>query len=494
MSASPEIILIIDDNEENRYTFGRYLKKDHFEVWTAKTGAEGMALAKKNPSLIMLDIQLPDTTGYELCRILKSDPATSSIPVLHTSATFTESSDKAYGLEGGADGYLTQPIDAQELNATVRALLRVRAAERAARGLASQWQTTFDSISDALCLLNPAGEIERFNRAFTGLFSDPSVVQAGQAFTSILSQLQNESQIAISNPQHPTELMIRHRWYRVAHDPIKDARGQVVGSVWSFSDINSIREADLKLQNLNRELEQRVSDRTTSLQDAVHQLEQFFYAVSHDLRAPLRAMHGYSNALLEDYSPAMPEEAKDYLQRIATNTARLDKMIVDVLTFTRISKDTPSLQPIPLEKLVLDIIEHYPGLKSPKAEIQVDVHDDVVANESGLMQALSNLLGNAVKFVKAGVTPKIRVWSERRGEDVRIWVEDNGIGISPEYQKRLFGMFERVLPSSEYEGTGVGLAITRKVVERMKGTVGMESDGLNGSKFWIQLRWAEREK
>jgi signal transduction histidine kinase len=133
------------------------------------------------------------------------------------------------------------------------------------------------------------------------------------------------------------------------------------------------------------------------------------------------------------------------------------------------------------------VIEHYPGLKFPQAKISVDVPHMVMANESGLTQALSNLLGNAIKFVASGVTPEIRVWSEHRAADVRLWVEDNGIGISPEYQKRLFGMFERVLPTREYEGTGVGLAIARKVVERMHGGVGMESDGVHGSKFWIQL-------
>jgi len=137
--------------------------------------------------------------------------------------------------------------------------------------------------------------------------------------------------------------------------------------------------------------------------------------------------------------------------------------------------------------VVEDVIEHYPGLKPPEAKITVDVPHSVMGNESGMTQALSNLLGNAVKFVPAGVTPEIRVWSETAGSDVRLWVEDNGIGISPEYQKRLFGMFERVLPNKAYEGTGVGLAIARKVVERMNGTVGMESDGIHGSKFWIQL-------
>jgi signal transduction histidine kinase len=486
MSARRDVILIIDDNEENRYTFGRYLKQNDFEIWTAGNGKDGLALAQNNPSLIMLDIQLPDTTGFELCRILKSDPKTSSIPVLHTSATFTESSDKAYGLEGGADGYLTQPIAAPELTATVKALLRVRAAEQAAKSLASQWQTTFDAISDGLCLVNPNGEIERYNQAFASLLLDPQSFKKGCLLETVLREFERDATMTV--PGSSSELLIRNRWYRVSSNVISDYQGELAGTAWVFSDINSIREAELKLQNLNQELETRVGERTTSLQAAVQQLEQFSYTVSHDLRAPLRAMHGYSKALLEDFSGGMPEEAKGYLQRIATNATRLDKMIIDVLTFTKISREVPDLHSIVLERLLHDIIEHYPGLKPPQASVEIDVPHVVMANESGLMQALSNLLGNAVKFVRTGVTPKIKVWSETRGAEVRIWVEDNGIGISPESQKRLFGMFERVLPTNEYEGTGVGLAITRKVVERMKGSTGMESDGVSGSKFWIQLQ------
>jgi len=338
-----EIILIIDDNEENRYTFGRYLRHDDFEIWTAGTGKEGWELAQRNPSLIMLDIQLPDTTGYELCRAIKSDPKTASIPVLHTSATYTESSDRAQGLEGGADGYLTQPIDAAELSATVRALLRVRAAEIAAKNLASQWQTTFDSISDALCLVSAEGLIERFNRAFAALVVVQESVRVGASFHEILNTLCPANSPALDKAQLPTELLIQNRWFRVTSDMVKDDRGNHVADAWVFSDINTIREAELTLQNVNQQLENSVAERTVSLQDAIQQLEQFSYTISHDLRAPLRAMQGYSTALLEDFSETFPADAVDYLQRISTNAARLDKMIVDVLTFTKVSKATPKL-------------------------------------------------------------------------------------------------------------------------------------------------------
>ncbi|HSI85758.1 MAG: ATP-binding protein [Candidatus Methylacidiphilales bacterium] len=496
MKSASNIILIIDDNEDNQYTFGRYLRQSDFEVWKATTGKEGLALAEKQPSLIILDIQLPDISGYDLCRTLKSEPGTASIPVLQTSAAFTESSDRAHGLDEGADAYLIQPIDAQELIATVRSLLRIRKAESAARLLASQWQTTFDCIGDALCLVDPQGKIERFNRAFHSLF--PEAIKGQLLNVVLMAAVSRDPRNAVrQNLQAQTafELVLQKRWHRISSNPITDHHGQTLGNAWVFSDINSIREAELKLQNVNQDLEQRVTERTVSLREAIHQMEQFSYTVSHDLRAPLRAMQGYSNALIEDFPTTMPSDATNYLQRIADNAARLDKMIIDVLTFTRVSKGAALLSMIPLSKIVHDVIEHYPGLKEPAASITVNVRHSVLANESGLLQAISNLLGNAVKFVAQGITPKIHIWSEARGHDVRLWIEDNGIGISPEYQHRLFGMFERVLPAtSDYEGTGVGLAITRKAIERMGGSVGMESDGEHGSKFWIQLAGAKVEE
>ncbi len=116
----------------------------------------------------------------------------------------------------------------------------------------------------------------------------------------------------------------------------------------------------------------------------------------------------------------------------------------------------------------------------------------VLGNESFLAQSLSNLIDNAVKFAAKERAPKIRIWTEPRGDQVRLWVEDNGIGILPEHQARVWGMFERIHPQHMYEGTGIGLAIVRKTLERMNGTVGVESDGATGSRFWIQLPGAGR--
>jgi signal transduction histidine kinase len=261
---------------------------------------------------------------------------------------------------------------------------------------------------------------------------------------------------------------------------------ELVARVETHLKLSQIREeAAARERSLNKELEQRVEERTASLTEAIAQLEEFSYTVSHDLRAPLRGLRVYSDALLADYAPSLPEQARYWLQKIATNARMLDQMILDVLTFSRVARTDLKLEKIDLEKFVRQILEQHPA---PHAEIQIQSLPEILGHLPSLTQAFSNLFNNAVKFVTPGVTPKIRIWSERHDGYVRIWVEDNGIGIDPKYQHRLFRMFERVHPHLKYDGTGVGLAIVRKAMERMGGKVGVESDGVHGSKFWLEVQ------
>jgi PAS domain S-box-containing protein len=241
------------------------------------------------------------------------------------------------------------------------------------------------------------------------------------------------------------------------------------------------------LAGANENLEHQVFERTASLREAVAQLEEFSYTVSHDLRAPLRGMQVYSQALLEDHANNLDAEARHCLQRIAENSSRLDRMVTDVLAFSRISRSELQLHRVSLTKIVQDVIQQHPGMRPPNSEIRLEPLHDVLGNEPLVEQILSNLLSNAVKFVVVGEIPRVRLWSEKVDGGVRLWVEDNGIGVSPLLQNRLFRLFERLHPNLPYEGTGIGLAIVRKAATRMNGEVGVESNTPHGSRFWIRL-------
>ncbi len=240
------------------------------------------------------------------------------------------------------------------------------------------------------------------------------------------------------------------------------------------------------------DLEARVNERTAELRDMIHELEAFSYSISHDLRSPLRAMTGFAHLTLQECGEQLPPRVKDYLDRIINGANRADRLIQDVLTYSRVSRADLNLTPIDLERLLREVIPQYPTLQPPGTEIQIQSPlRPVMAHEASLVQCITNLLSNATKFMAPGTVPRIKIWTEPVDGEVRIFFEDNGIGIEPANLGRIFGMFERVHSTQEYEGTGIGLAIVRKSVERMGGTVGVESEPGKGSRFWIQLKGAD---
>ncbi len=282
--------------------------------------------------------------------------------------------------------------------------------------------------------------------------------------------------------------------------PVVDSTGRLIGAAQIARDISGAKRDQKRLKELanelevsRRELEQRVEERTASLQEALAQMEEFSYTVSHDLRAPLRAMNMYSQVLLESFGDtiASSKDAQHYLRRISENCSRLDQMILDVLAFGRVARGQIALKPVSLNEVVTQPIDNEPMLQEPISQFEVSELGRVMAHEPTLFQAVSNILINAAKFVSPGTKPRIKIWSVDAESRIRLWIEDNGIGIDPLLQHRLFDIFERVHPDLGYEGTGVGLAIVRKAIMRMGGQVGVESDGTNGSRFWIELPRAE---
>jgi signal transduction histidine kinase len=244
-----------------------------------------------------------------------------------------------------------------------------------------------------------------------------------------------------------------------------------------------------KVHELNATLEQHVLERTTKLQQVVIELNAFAYSVAHDLRAPLRAMQGLSQALLEDYGSSLEEAGRDYARRIAESSVRMDALIQDLLAYANLAQIEVELEPIELGSLLRKVLGEMAGeLKERKAEVTIEEPlPRCLGYARALGQALTNLISNAAKFVPPGVDPRIRVRAECRDGWCRLWIEDNGIGIPREYQAKVFGVFQRLHKPGEYQGTGIGLAIVRKAMERMGGRWGVESEPGKGSRFFIEL-------
>lgn len=225
------------------------------------------------------------------------------------------------------------------------------------------------------------------------------------------------------------------------------------------------------------------------LQERNYELEQLSYSIIHDLRAPLRSMRSFGQMLQEDCAHLLDPTSMDYLLRIIDSAQRMDQLITDVFNFSTSMREGFELSRLNPKPLLTEMIKSYPEFSPDRADIHIaDNFPDLLANRAGLTQCFSNLLNNAVKFAKPGQKPVIRIWSEEHDGMIRLWFEDEGIGIDARHHERIFEMFQKLDITSR--GTGIGLALISKAVEKMEGHVGVESEPGHGSRFWIDLRAA----
>jgi light-regulated signal transduction histidine kinase (bacteriophytochrome) len=244
------------------------------------------------------------------------------------------------------------------------------------------------------------------------------------------------------------------------------------------------------LREVNVELEQRVTQRTAELEDTNRELEAFAHSVSHDLRAPLRAMEGFALALEEDYGSHLDEQGREFISHIADSASRMDLLVRDLLEYSRLGRADLPIKPTNLGDAVRTALgELASEVAASNAAVTVaEPLPTVLGHRTTVIQMAANLIGNAIKFVRPGVRPEIRIWTESVGSDrIRLNVEDNGIGIEARHQARIFRMFERLHGVESYPGTGVGLAIVARACERLGGSCGVDSVAGQGSRFWVEL-------
>lgn len=275
-------------------------------------------------------------------------------------------------------------------------------------------------------------------------------------------------------------------WLFFSAAPLLDANGTIIGAIETLQDITERKRAEAELQQHQANLEMLVRQRTQELEQANEELTQYAFVVSHDLRAPLRAIRNYTGFLREELDRMLTTEQRGYLNGITKSLRHGEALVSDILSFSRVSSMPVTRQPIALDLFFQDLVGEIPC--EAGAAVMVSDPMPVVAGEKTILtQIFANLISNGLKFNRSGaplVTVSARIMDNGRCE---LAVRDNGIGIEPRYQERIFKMFKRLHTHREFEGTGIGLAIVLKAVTKLNGSVRLESTPGEGSTFYVVL-------
>ena len=352
------------------------------------------------------------------------------------------------------------------------------------------------SAPAAIIDLNPAGIVKSWNPAAEGIFgwtADEVVNRKNPIVPEAKSQEFEKHHSAASRG----DSLIGHEVRRMRKDgqaidvsistaTIKNDQGAVERIVGVILDISKRKAAEREILELNATLEDKVTQRTADLREAIKDLEAFSYSVSHDLRSPLRAIDGYSNIILEDFEDTLDDEAKHFLSLILKNTTRMSQLIDDLLAFSKTGRAPLQKKTTDLGQMASDIMDE---LREAHPERKLDFVvtpnlPEASVDQSMFRQVLVNLLSNAFKFTRHTEKARIEFGGDGQGN---YWVKDNGAGFDMEHIEKLFGVFQRLHRESEFEGTGVGLAIVAKIVHRHGGEISATGAVDEGACFHLTL-------
>jgi len=519
-------ILLVDDRNDKLLALSAVLTPLGQNIVEAHSGKEALRLLLKNEfAVILMDVSMPTMDGFETAALIRKRPSTEHTPIIFVTSIGNSPTQMYQGYSLGAVDYILTPIVPDVLRAKVGVFVELWRKTEHIKQQAQRLREV-EEAEHRRQLAEAEDKLEKEttrNRFFTlaldmlgiGDF-DGHLLQVNSAWEKVLGYTEDELRGVLPHQLvHPQDLpMMSERVHllkkgqaveyfelRCRH---KDGSYRWIG--WTAApfpaeklififgrNVTARREAEEKVIQLNGELEKRI----VALTEVNRELETFNYSISHDLRAPLRSMSGFAQALMDGQASKLGAQEADYVRRIANSARRMDTLLQDLLEYSRVSRASMPPTTVNLDGVVSEIVTlREREIEQTKARVEVKAPlGAVTAHMPTVQQILANLIDNGLKFVAKETTPHIRVWTETLGSNghatkhawLRIWVEDNGIGIEKEFHEKIFGLFERLHPSHAFPGTGLGLAIVRKGVERMGGKVGLQSQPDHGSRFWVEL-------
>jgi PAS domain S-box-containing protein len=491
-------LLVVDDNQPSRYATVRILRAAGFDTIEAATGSETLRLATGDIDLVVLDINLPDIDGFEVCRQLRASRETADLPICYLSATFTANEDIARGMSTGADGYLTHPSDPLVLVATVRALLFIREANAQKRLADARFRAVFDLAPNGICLLDAMMRFAEVNPALTTmlgreagqLINQPLATVISDAQQPLLAQLEgaldrNASWSGLLQVSLPEGSVIDTEW-QVTAGPGSELRIAMVTDVTARLRLETAREYYL----LGEQAARAEAERSNQLKD------EFLATLSHELRNPLNAILGWAEVLKR--TPNVPAELARGIAAIDRNSRVQSHLISDLLDFAgirfgKMRLEKSAVDPNQALRAAVEVVSSQAEAKGVKFRIRLLDHAvTMFGDEARLQQIFWNLLTNAIKFTPEG--GEVEAIASQAGSDLEVAIKDTGRGISPDFLPRLFDRFSQQDSGSakNFAGLGIGLTIVRHLVTMHGGTIGVASDGVGrGACFTVRLPLAE---
>ena len=510
-------ILIVDDRDDKILALEAVLSDLNQNIIKARSGKEALRQLLHNDfAVILLDVAMPGMDGFETASLIRKRMTSEHTPIIFVTSMNDRESYISQGYKLGAVDYILSPVIPEILRTKVSVFVDLYKKTEEIKRQSERLRQIEEAehkrkLAEAVDRLEAETKRNRFFTLSIDLLAiadfEGRMLQLNPTWEKVLgyseTELKTLSGLELVHPEDYPMMCEKMKQLKAGSTVYLEARyrrkdGEFRWLGWTAApflaekliyifarDITSQKNAAEEIRLLNIELNSRVGE----LVEINKELESFTYSISHDLRAPLRSMQSFAGVLLEEYAPKLGGDGKKFAERIVQSSSYMDTLLHDLLDYSRLSRAQIDPGPVKLEAVIDEILlQIRRDVDDRKASIQIERPLlNVCAHLPTVRQVLLNLISNSLKFVEEGTVPTVHISTRPVEKGVRICVRDNGIGIAPEHQEKIFGLFERLHTREVYPGTGVGLALVRKGVERMGGTVGVESEGNQGSCFWVEL-------
>jgi PAS domain S-box-containing protein len=506
------VILIVDDVPANLYALENLLETDERQILKAGSGKEALQITLNNPvDLIILDVQMPGMDGFEVAQILKSNKRTNEIPIIFATAVSKEHKFVVRGYEEGAVDYLYKPLDPEIVQSKVAVLLKMQLQKKELIHKNNELQKSALLINNSADIIGTVDAatltFEELNNAFTSILGYEVAEAKGKGITffltdestELLNRLtrQEKEQLSFETSVYCKDKSVKCLDWKIV---IKDGRWFV-----NARDVTEIKKVHEQIRQMNKELERRVEEKTreviekekdyrfdlekraAELQASNVELERFAFVASHDLQEPLRTITGFLSLVQAKTKAVLNEDTKEYIRFAVEGAERMRRLIQALLEYSRLDVKSEKMTLVDCNKVVTGMQDSFRlRIAETNATFHIGPLPQVVAVEFHVQQLFQNLVGNALKYHDQN-RPVVEVGCVDIGEMWRFYVKDNGIGIESQYHKKIFVIFQQLHDKSKYSGTGIGLAICKKIVEKYGGSIGLESELGKGSTFYFTL-------